>query len=760
MDDFDSLLSVVEQQGQAELFERALLHISATPGKKGQSYCDTICYKDQHSGVILRDYTSPVRNTIAVCLKEWRAACGDNYKIPDAQVIALMAMKLTVDMPDLVTAQEIPLITAEWAEVSDTNPLLPVASNDDIASSWMKRRRLEKAVRDSHFQLTTGGRKIRTRAMVERLNKNMQLADLSGANTNAELVSIDDILNPDKKEAATTFYSTGVPIIDRMLGGGYVRGYSYLHVTGSGGGKCLGPTEKCVTYEGNLVQACEIQPGDILLGPDSSPRKVVSVTRGREEMFKVTTAWGTEPHTFNRSHILVLEASCGLESFTVVTEGKTRHIQSGARLHITIHDYLKLSPSIQARLRWVLSGAVEFGHEPDNRPRTDPYVAGVNYGKFIADKHQMKDARFTTAPAQQRLAFLRGVLKQAGHQRMGMWRVCSKNVQKLRDIAFIARSLGCICDLRNDIPTVKGWSLVIDPTYDLNTKTPVLDRGSHRNGVNRPPFTIESLGEGDYYGFTLEGPDRTFLLHDFSVTHNTVYSTQMCANMSLRQDLPCLWISTEEPENEVYFRLLSNFCGIPHDEIRKKLPTGDLTLSPTVKGKFDMVVSKLRSHIRVKRWQNEDYDLKLDLSSEIKSFEELMGKPPAYIIFDWLGASSTELGAANGVRNALKAKSFEMDQVAKGQNISILFFMQAGEQFKGERFINQAHVDECKTCGFKSPAVIGWSFLPNKGDGTQLASNGVHQDLQFLSVGKSRFGPGGWFQFKRNFAIQRFEFPK
>jgi superfamily II DNA or RNA helicase len=34
-------------------------------------------------------------------------------------------------------------------------------------------------------------------------------------------------------------------------------------------------------------------------------------------------------------------------------------------------------------------------------------------------------------------------------------------------------------------------------------------------------ITVESVGEGDYYGFQLAGPDGLFLLGDFTVTHNT-----------------------------------------------------------------------------------------------------------------------------------------------------------------------------------------------------------------------------------------------
>jgi hypothetical protein len=50
----------------------------------------------------------------------------------------------------------------------------------------------------------------------------------------------------------------------------------------------------------------------------------------------------------------------------------------------------------------------------------------------------------------------------------------------------------------------------------LERKTPV-------NGTNPnlSRLSFEDLGEGDYYGFTLDGPDKLFLLEDGTVTHNT-----------------------------------------------------------------------------------------------------------------------------------------------------------------------------------------------------------------------------------------------
>ena len=43
----------------------------------------------------------------------------------------------------------------------------------------------------------------------------------------------------------------------------------------------------------------------------------------------------------------------------------------------------------------------------------------------------------------------------------------------------------------------------------------------HRRNPLISGFKIEAIGEADYFGFELEGPDKLFLLGDFTVTHNT-----------------------------------------------------------------------------------------------------------------------------------------------------------------------------------------------------------------------------------------------
>ena len=85
-----------------------------------------------------------------------------------------------------------------------------------------------------------------------------------------------------------------------------------LAVMPTGGGKCSAADTPNLMFNGLIKRSDEIKVGDKLMGPDSKPRVVKSISRGREEMFKLTPVKG-DSYTFNRSHILTLRASfsCG-----------------------------------------------------------------------------------------------------------------------------------------------------------------------------------------------------------------------------------------------------------------------------------------------------------------------------------------------------------------------------------------------------------------------------------------------------------------
>src|SRR5690606_5828158 len=72
-----------------------------------------------------------------------------------------------------------------------------------------------------------------------------------------------------------------------------------------GGGKCLGKDTPVMMYDGRVKPVQDIRVGDLLIGPDSQPRTVLSLARGREMMYRITPTKG-DPYVVNASHILSL----------------------------------------------------------------------------------------------------------------------------------------------------------------------------------------------------------------------------------------------------------------------------------------------------------------------------------------------------------------------------------------------------------------------------------------------------------------------
>jgi uncharacterized protein with PQ loop repeat len=79
-----------------------------------------------------------------------------------------------------------------------------------------------------------------------------------------------------------------------------------LFVLGEGGsGKCLKKGTEIIKYDGKIIKVENIKVGDYLMGDDSTSRKVLSLTNGKDIMYKVTNVKG-ESYTVNSHHILSL----------------------------------------------------------------------------------------------------------------------------------------------------------------------------------------------------------------------------------------------------------------------------------------------------------------------------------------------------------------------------------------------------------------------------------------------------------------------
>lgn len=91
-----------------------------------------------------------------------------------------------------------------------------------------------------------------------------------------------------------------------------------LMITGEGGGgKCLGLDTPVIMHDGKSRMVQDVVVGDLLLGDDGAPRRVLSTTTGREEMVRVRFPSTNDQFTCNRSHILSLKMAASPETFSV-----------------------------------------------------------------------------------------------------------------------------------------------------------------------------------------------------------------------------------------------------------------------------------------------------------------------------------------------------------------------------------------------------------------------------------------------------------
>jgi len=252
-------------------------------------------------------------------------------------------------------------------------------------------------------------------------------------------------------------------------------------------GKCLGGEVNVMMYDGTIKNVKKVEVGDLLMGDDSTPRRVVSLARGREEMFRITPKKGMS-YTCNRSHILSLKCP------------------TGSILDISIDDYLKLPKYYSASLRG-FRVPINF---PKKEIKLDPYLLGYRLGNGSIHGGIPHDYKCNSREV--RLKLLAGFIDADGHLNCN-----GKNETLEDDIIFVARSLGFAAYKNRFMISGKGT----DEIPVLIKRKKAILRKMNKDVLN-VGIKVESIGEGNYYGFEVAGNNRRFLLEDFTVTHNTI----------------------------------------------------------------------------------------------------------------------------------------------------------------------------------------------------------------------------------------------
>ena len=345
----------------------------------------------------------------------------------------------------------------------------------------------------------------------------------------------------------------------------------------TGWGKCLAPDTMVLRYDGEVVRVDSLKVGDLLMGPDSTPRTVLAANAGSGPMYRITPTIG-DPWECNDAHILTL------------VDTATDEIRD-----IPLQDYLRLSASWKHRLKqFSPANGVDFA--PADTLPLDPYFLGVWYGDgtkalnsvaiskpdaeiellcrdmaatfglrvrterrwgcpvhYIVGKDGVPNPllsllrtlfqdgetlplAYMTASRADRQAFLAGWLDSDGYHNNGCYEIVQKRRVWADGVAFLARSLGIRATVREKIVNGESyWRIKLAGDFSqlpmrIARKLPRVRK--QKKVATRTGFTVERIEDGAYFGIVLDG-DHRYLLGNFTVTHNTVWSCAFMAEMKV-----------------------------------------------------------------------------------------------------------------------------------------------------------------------------------------------------------------------------------
>ncbi len=387
-------------------------------------------------------------------------------------------------------------------------------------------------------------------------------------------------------------------------------------------GKCLGKGTKVVMYDGTLKRVEDIKIGDLLMGDDSTPRRVLSLARGREMMYWVKQNKGIN-YRVNESHILSLKRSRSSKKY-----------KHGDILDIELKEYLSKSNKFKSNYKGY-KVAVEFKEQ--NLP-IEPYFLGIWLGDgrssdiriatedkevveylqeyaFRLDKKLHRYAIsgksimygitnidgivdslqgelrklnllenkhiphiYIANSKENRLELLAGLIDSDGYYdiKFNVFEIIQKSKTLAQNIKYLADTLGFRVSIKEKKATLKSrdyecivyririyGNLDEIPTKILRKKARVLkaNRDFRHTGIK-----IEKDKIDDYYGFVLDGNHR-FLLEDMTVTHNTALVLNM-ALKAIERNEGVAFFSLEMPAEQLMLRMLSAKTSIPLQALR------------------------------------------------------------------------------------------------------------------------------------------------------------------------------------------------
>jgi 5S rRNA maturation endonuclease (ribonuclease M5) len=345
---------------------------------------------------------------------------------------------------------------------------------------------------------------------------------------------------------------------------GMRHGEITLFTSGTG---CHGLGTEILMYNGSIKRVEEIVVGDLVMGDDNTPRTVLELKRGSEQLFEVSIR-GKDKFICNASHILSVvnndtEGRWGLSENQVVDVPLTEYLNwSDKRKHLSktfkagalefnnntplpMHPYMLgvwLGDGYSAGARLSNEGdeivvkLLELGVPVKKHETAYSWGLGNEFqqnlkGLNLIDNKHIPEI-YLTASIENRLELLAGLLDTDGTLTHNCYEFSQKSIEFTKQVIRLANSLGFQATHSEQKENKFGICQRVWISGDGLERIPVAierKKASARLQVKNPlrfKTEIRPLDVGDFYGFTLDGNGR-YVLGNFIVTHNSGKSTIM-----------------------------------------------------------------------------------------------------------------------------------------------------------------------------------------------------------------------------------------
>ncbi len=361
--------------------------------------------------------------------------------------------------------------------------------------------------------------------------------------------------------------------LNDMLVGGIPLGHIINIAAGTGIGKCLGQDTPVVMYDRSVKKVQDIVEGELVLGPDGTPRKVTGVISGIDELYRVSQVNG-DSYVVNSEHILSLKKTGNYDVVNIPVKdyvklsNKQKHLLKGYKANIYSSCVSSESDDTFYMLGlWLADGtrgqpcytvadkdveiiekihqyAHDNNYEVTYREQTSAckgyYLKGGFYkeiSKFVnIDTKEIHQDTMSTMTYDQRLSLLAGFVDGDGYLTYNCYNFTVSDNKLCEQLVFLLREVGLRVNVSSVFKKCQGY---VGGMYNSVTASGDIDkiptilprRKAQTRKQKKNPLvcgiTVEPIGVGQYFGFELIGKDKLFCLGDFTVTHNTSLVNEM-----------------------------------------------------------------------------------------------------------------------------------------------------------------------------------------------------------------------------------------